>query len=81
MRVILRCKLAEHDMDGVDVRGREVGEVLDLPPAQARLLVAENWAVHERRRNLHVPLDGGRRASDSLSAAAPAGNPEGRAVI
>jgi hypothetical protein len=44
MRVRLTRKLAEQ-IDGVDLRGCEVGDVLDLPRAEARLLLAERWAV------------------------------------
>jgi hypothetical protein len=48
MRVLLRRKLAEC-IDGVDLIGRNVGDVFDLPPAEARLLLAEEWAIAERR--------------------------------
>lgn len=44
MRVRLTRKLA-NCLDGVDVSDRQVGEVIDLAPREARLLVAEEWAV------------------------------------
>ena len=50
--LVLLRKLAEDCMDGVDVRDRRVGDVLDLPPAEAQLLVAKRWAIPERRREV-----------------------------
>ena len=44
MRVRLIRKLAEA-IDGVDISDYEVGDVLRLEPDQARLLIAEGWAV------------------------------------
>jgi hypothetical protein len=49
MRVRLTRKFAE-EIDGVDLRGHSVGDVLDVSPAEGRLLIAEEWAVVERRR-------------------------------
>ena len=46
MRVRLIKKLAEM-IDGIDLNGREPGDVLDLEFPEARLLVAEGWAVPE----------------------------------
>ena len=43
VKVLLTRKLAEC-IDGVDLSDRHVGEVIDVPPAQARLLLAEEWA-------------------------------------
>src|SRR5437660_10762923 len=48
MRVRLTQKLAEC-IDGVDLSGREVGDVFDAPATDGRLLIAENWAILERR--------------------------------
>lgn len=48
MRVRLTRKLADC-IDGVDLRGHEVDEVLDVSPKDARLLMAEEWAIVERR--------------------------------
>jgi hypothetical protein len=48
MKVWLTRKHAEC-IDGVDLRGHEPGDLLDLPPKNACLLVAEQWAVPERR--------------------------------
>ena len=48
MKVRLILKLAEM-VDGVDLSNHEIGDVLDLPERKARLLIAEGWAVAERR--------------------------------
>ena len=48
VKVRLVKKLAEV-IDGIDVSGNRVGDVLDLPAEQARLLIAEEWAITERR--------------------------------
>ena len=41
-------KLADR-IDGVDLRGHEVDEVFDVSSTDARLLMAEEWAIAERR--------------------------------
>jgi hypothetical protein len=48
MRVRLVRKLAE-EIDGVDLRGHHVDEVFEASPKDARLLMAEEWAIAERR--------------------------------
>ena len=48
MRVRLVRKLADR-IDGVDLRGHEVDEVFDVSSTDARLLMAEEWAIAERR--------------------------------
>ena len=48
MRVRLTRKLADR-IDGVDLRGHQVDEVFDVPPRDAHLLMAEEWAIAERR--------------------------------
>jgi hypothetical protein len=48
MRVRLTRKLAGK-IGGVDLKGFQVDDVLDLPARQARLLVAEQWAVPDSR--------------------------------
>ncbi len=48
MKVRLTRKYAE-SIDGVDLQGRRPGDVFDLRPGDARLLMAEEWAVPERR--------------------------------
>jgi hypothetical protein len=48
MRVRLVRKFADR-IDGVDLRGHEVDEVFDVSPTDARLLMAEEWAIAERR--------------------------------
>jgi hypothetical protein len=57
MKVRLTRKLADA-IDGVDLTGRRVNEVFDLPSRQAALLFAEGWAGYDRRdqndrRGLH----------------------------
>ena len=46
MRVRLVRKLADC-LDGIDVTGCQEGDLLDLAPADALLLVAEGWAALE----------------------------------
>jgi hypothetical protein len=66
MRVRLTRKLAER-IDGVDLSGRRVGDVLDLDPADARLLVAETWATpYERRVGNGPPPRFDRRVTPSV---------------
>jgi len=43
MRIRLVRKLAER-LNGIDVSLRRVGDVIDLPSSDAKLLVAEGWA-------------------------------------
>ena len=60
MKVVLIRKLADC-MDGVDVSRHVVGDVLDLPDLDARLLVAEQWATPERRQAVKPPPHGHER--------------------
>jgi len=60
--VRLTRKYAER-IDGIDLRGRQPGDLLDLSPAEARLLIAEQWAILERRERQEVVCDR-RRALD-----------------
>ena len=57
VRVRLIRKLAE-ELDGVDLSGRRVGDVLKLTPREAALLVAEGWAVRAEtpRRKFEAQL-------------------------
>lgn len=61
MKVRLTRKHAER-IDGIDLTGREPGDLLDLPTQQARLIVAEDWAIPERRQ--HQTPTGPRRRDD-----------------
>lgn len=64
MKVVLTRKLADC-MDGVDVADRHVGDVLDLEPADARVLIAEQWAIPDRRREHDgFRVNDGRRVTD-----------------
>jgi len=70
MRVCLQKKLADV-IDGVDLRGRAVGDVLDLKPSEASLLVAEEWAIPERRaRDREYMSADPTQARETLSRAA-----------
>ena len=62
MRVRLIRKHAER-IDGVDLRGCEPGDVLDVSAADGRLLIAEQWAMPERRE-LQQPCSPTRREDD-----------------
>src|SRR4051812_2325393 len=48
-KVVLTRKLADL-IDGIDIASYCVGDVLELSPSAARLLVAEKWAIPDRRR-------------------------------
>jgi hypothetical protein len=56
MRVRLTRKYAEK-IDGVSLAGCEPGDVLELDSIEARLLIAEQWAIPERRRELSEASD------------------------
>jgi hypothetical protein len=64
MKVRLTRKLAER-LDGIDVSSRQVGDVLDLTAREAGLLVAERWAVPERRSGTGSPPSIERRRADN----------------
>lgn len=51
MRIRLTRKLAEQ-IDGVNLEGACVGDVLDLDEREARLLIAEEWATDQERRRM-----------------------------
>ena len=48
MELRLTRKLAEV-IDGVDLTGRSVGDIVKLPASEARLLIAEGWAVEDMK--------------------------------
>lgn len=48
MRVRLIRKLAS-EINGVDLSTCDVGSVVDLPEPKGQILVAEEWAIPERR--------------------------------
>jgi hypothetical protein len=51
--VRLTKKLANR-LDGIDVSPHNVGDIVDLPPDEARLLLAEEWAIDRERRRRQV---------------------------
>jgi hypothetical protein len=59
MLVCLVRKLADC-IDGVDVAPYGIGDEIDLPERQARLLLAEGWVVVDRRSQT-LPLPGRER--------------------
>ncbi len=74
MRIRLTRKLSER-IDGIDISPYCVGQVLDLPAAKARLLVAEEWATTEERRKQNV---GPPRIERRHEAAVPLASRAGR---
>ena len=64
MKVVLTRKLAQV-VDGIDISGYGVGDLLDLPTPEARLLVAERWATPDRREQ-HGPPPGAERRRGAL---------------
>ena len=68
MQVRLLRKLADV-VDGIDLSGRVVGEIIDLPEEQADLLVAEGWAEPEAAQA--VDLMPGARLPLATAADAP----------
>ena len=48
MKVRLTKKLADQ-LDGINVTDRREGDILDLSPREATMLVEERWALPERR--------------------------------
>jgi hypothetical protein len=63
MKVLLTRKLAPR-LDGVDLSSHEVGDVFDLPPEEARLVIAEAWAIPDRRIGHHGHPQRLRRRTD-----------------
>ena len=61
MKVRLTRKHADC-IDGVDLCAREVGDVFDLSEPEARLLVAEEWAIPERREDRRRTTHRGRHS-------------------
>jgi hypothetical protein len=77
MRVRLIRKLAER-LDGVDISHYVVGDVLEVAPREARLLIAEEWAERAARGRTHTVRP--RLTSLDLGGTADAGrrNPTGQ---
>jgi len=63
MEVRLMKKLAKQ-LDGIDVSARQEGDLLDLPPRDAQILIDEGWAIYERRVRSEPAHGRGRRADD-----------------
>jgi len=71
MRIRLVRKLADA-IDGVDISEYAVGDVIDLPPGAARLLIAERWAASAatpaRRRDVRQ-FSGPRQVAEAADSA------------
>ena len=63
MRVRLTRKLADR-IDGIDLSHQVVGDVIDLPERTTRTLMAEGWAILERRTDGSHDVVAFRRADD-----------------
>jgi hypothetical protein len=75
MRVRLTRKLA-NELDGVNLSECQVGDLIELPDREASLLVAEEWAIVERR-TAATPLQfPDRRSTDTRP---PFAHPDSRA--
>ena len=70
MKVRLTRKFADQ-IDGIDLGGYAPGDLMELSPEQARLIVAEEWAIPERREQ-RVADSPHRRAGDRPCDAAAA---------
>jgi hypothetical protein len=45
-------------VDGVELSGWRVGDVIELPDQEATLLLAERWAIRDRRLvNVSTPVE------------------------
>jgi len=62
MRVRLVRKLADR-VDGIDLSHCTVGDLIDLAELQARIMIAERWAVFARRAADGLASTGERLAS------------------
>ena len=63
MRVRVTRKLADC-LDGVDLSRCGEGDVIELPEPEARLIVAEQWAMPARRASDREAVAADRRSSD-----------------
>jgi hypothetical protein len=63
MLVRLMHKYAEK-IDGVDLKGCAPGDLLEVSQSEGRLLLAEQWAIPERRQG-QIACGDRRRADDN----------------
>jgi hypothetical protein len=63
MKVRLTRKYAD-EIDGVDLHDRNVGDVIDMSKDEAGLLLAEKWALPERRGSTEPSPTFNRRQDD-----------------
>lgn len=64
MRVRLTKRFAKV-IDGVNLNGHMPGDVLNLPDRDAQILLAEQWAILERREQTGEPPGPERRRQNS----------------
>lgn len=64
MKVRLTKRLAA-EIDGIDLHDHQPGDLLNLSDREASLLVAEQWAIPERREQSGEPPGPERRATHS----------------
>jgi hypothetical protein len=75
MKVRLTKRLANM-IDGINLDGHVPGDVLTLPDREAQMLVAERWAIPERREQSgEPPGDERRRETPSGRPDQPHANP------
>lgn len=65
MRIRLTRKFAEL-IDGIDLSRRRVGDVIDIPIHDARMLIAEGWAVPDDSRASRA-VHGNRLPADTVA--------------
>jgi len=70
MRIRLTRKFAEL-IDGIDLSRRRVGDVIDLPVHDARMLIAEGWAVPEEGGRASRAVHGHRLPADTVADRPP----------
>lgn len=57
VRVRLTRKLA-NSIDGIDLRKVKAGDVVDVSPDEARILIAEGWGRADDSEQKHAPKKG-----------------------
>jgi hypothetical protein len=70
MRIRLTRKFAEL-IDGIDLSRRRVGDVIEIPVREARLLIAEGWAAPEDDSRAGRAVHGNRLPADTVADRPP----------
>ena len=66
MRIRLTRKFAEL-IDGIDLSRRRVGDVIDIPVRDARMLIAEGWAIPDEDARATRAVHGSRLPADTVA--------------